>query len=221
MNLPKAMLIVTYLLVSSRSGIADSLLVGTDLSTSQQGPELCPVVNGCQIRVQQFTLLAPVVVDNIQVAMSGPGYSGVLSPESFGIGLGSKLDVVSTVIGSGVVTADPNQYPPITELFDFAVPSLHLQPGTYYLEATGLNAMWNKASPLVTSAGAVGQGLECDDPGFNNCSDPTRWNPDLFDYAFQIDGTVDTQEPSSWFLFGTGLVAVGAIVCRKSHRLII
>ena len=219
MNFPKVMLIATCLLMTSRSGLADSFLVGTDLSTSQPGPELCPIVDSCQIRVQQFTLLAPVLVDDIEVAMSGPGYEFSGSPESFTIGLGTQLGSNITGIGSGVVTSDPTQTY-TTELFDFENLNLLLEPGTYYLEANGLNAMWNKASPLVTSAGTVGQGLECDDPGYpTNCSDPSRWNPDSFDYAFQIDGTTEAPEPSSWLLFGTGLLAVGCVEYHKLQRL--
>jgi hypothetical protein len=208
---------------------ADSILVGTDLSNTQSGPELCPLVNNCTARVSQFTLLTSVVVDDVKVAMSGPIFSGSgseLSSGHFGVNLFSQLPGINGLntsgnIGTGNLVFDPLTSPLVTQVFDFGGLDIALGPGTYYLQVEGANLAWNTGSPLSTSAGTLGLQASCDLSNFPQCSsDISTYDKFPGTYAMQISGTAVTPEPSSWFLFGTGILGIAGVArrCKAALR---
>jgi hypothetical protein len=200
---------------------ADSILVGTDLSNTQTGPELCPLTNDCNVRVSQFTLLTPVVVDDVKVAISGPIFEPSSNGGSFGVNLFNQLQTIDGLtfpittgnIGAGNLVFDPTTFPPVTQVFDFGGLDITLGPGTYYLQVEGANLAWNSASPLATSAGTLGLQLSCAvDSG--QCASHISYDTFPGTYAMQISGTV-TPEPSSWVLFGTGILGFASVARRK------
>jgi hypothetical protein len=220
MRLPY-LLTIAIVLAAPTLTHADSILVGTDLSNTQSGPELCPIPSDCNVRISQFTFLTPVVIDDVKVAISGPIFTGIGSEFSnghFAVNLFSQLPggTFSTItgnVGAGNLVFDPNTLPPITQVFDFGGLDIALDPGTYYLQVEGANLAWNSASPLATSAGTLGLQLSCD--LFENCStDISRYNKFGRTFAMQISGTV-TPEPSSWVLFGTGILGLAGVARRK------
>jgi hypothetical protein len=85
--------------------------------------------------------------------------------------------------------------------------NLSLAAGTYYLGMAGANVQWDYASPVSTSAGALGLQLECD-PFIYCGSDITRWDRNSQTYAMEIDGTAITPEPSTFALLGTGVLGL-------------
>jgi PEP-CTERM motif len=201
---------------------ADSILVGTDLSNSQTGPELCPIANDCNVQISQFTLLTSVVVDDVKVAISGPVFDFSNSGGHFGVNLFSQLPGVdggtfSTTtgnIGTGNLVFTLNTFPPITQVFDFGGLDITLGAGTYYLQVEGANLDWNSASPLATSAGTLGLQLRCD--VFENCgTDISKYDKFGKTFAMQISGTEVTPEPSSWVLIGTGILGFAGVARRK------
>jgi hypothetical protein len=191
---------------------ADTILVGTDLSSPSSGPELCPQGSNCSIRVSQFVLLDPVVVDDIKVAISGPGPSSS-TDGNFSVGLGEEIGS-GDVIGSGDLAFTSDQSPIATQVFDFSGLDMLLDPGTYYLQVSGANVMWNSASPLTTSAGELGQQLSCD-PYITCGAGISRYDTFPGTYAMQIDGTAVTPEPSTFALLGSGILGLAGIFRRR------
>jgi hypothetical protein len=206
MKLAKLVLLIACFLTLSRPGLADSILVGTNLANLTAGAGLCPSDSNCTDLRQQFTFTSPVVIDEIKVVTEQYGYFGTFYPGGdFTVALGG-------FVGSG-------EFPPnstgdiVPQLFDFANLDISLNPGTYYLNVTGGNVAWAHAPPLLTTAGTIGQGQECD---------PTlgcRWQSTDSTFAMEIDGTLVTPEPSSWLLLSTGLLSVCAIARRKVRHL--
>jgi hypothetical protein len=200
---------------------ADSILVGTDLSNTQSGPVLCPLINDCSVRVSQFTLVTSVVVDDVKVAISGPMVEPSSAGGSFGVNLFSQLQTIPGVtlpittgnIGAGNLVFAPTTSPPVTQVFDFGGLDIPLGPGTYYLQVEGANLAWNSSLPLTTSAGTLGQQLTCEVDSFQ-CASHISYDIYPGTYAMQISGTV-TPEPSSWVLFGTGILGLAGIARRK------
>jgi PEP-CTERM motif len=220
------LLTLAIVLVAPTLAHADSILVGTDLSNIQPGPEMCLLANLCNVPVSQFTLLTSVVVDDVKVAISGPIFSGTgseLSNGHFGVNLFSQLPVVngptftSGNIGTGNLVFDPLTGPLITQVFDFGGLDIPLGPGTYYLQIEGGNLAWNSALPLATSAGTLGLQVICPLDSGPCPSDIT--NPVYGRYqgtfAMQVSGTEVTPEPSSWVLFGTGILGFAGVARRK------
>jgi hypothetical protein len=208
---------VTLLLATSLlSAHADSILVGTDLSSPLSGPVLCPQGDDCLVRVSQFTVLAPVVIDDIKVAISGPT-SSPSNDGSFSVNLGEELAGNAENIGSGDLAFASYQDPIVTQVFDFSGLDVLLDPGTYYLQVSGGNVMWDSASPLTTSAGTLGQQLSCD-PYLTCGSDISRYDTFSGTYAMQIDGTAVTPEPSTIALLSTGILSLAGVSRRKFHR---
>jgi hypothetical protein len=209
MKLAKLVLLVACFLTLSRSGLADSILVGTSLTNLTAGAGLCPSDSNCTDLRQQFTFTSPVVIDQIKVVMEP--YGSVLNNNQFPGG--------DFTVGFASPTGGffgPGEVPPnstgdiIPQEFDFAALDISVNPGTYYLEVTGGNVAWAHAQPLLTTAGTMGQEQECD---------PTlgcRWQSGGGTLAMEIDGTVVTPEPSNWLLFSTGLLVVCGIARRKS-----
>jgi PEP-CTERM motif len=206
-------------------GRADSILVGTDLSSPTGGAVLCPQGSNCSIRISQFILLSPVVIDDVKVALSGlPTILG-MENGGFNVILGNALvnthvppdfppyDPVSGAgIGSGNYVFLPDG-DLASEVFDFSNLNITLGPGVYYLEVSGADVEWDSAPPLMTSAGLLGLQLECD-PFLNCGSDLSRYGTFPGTYAMEIDGTV-TPEPSTFVLLGTGLLGAISEVRRR------
>ena len=207
-------------------GRADSILVGTDLSSPKGGADLCPQGSNCSIRISQFTLLSPVVIDDVKVALSGLPTIFGMKNGFFNVILGNALvnthvppalppyDPVSGAgIGSGnYVFLPDSDFAP--EVFDFSNLNITLGPGVYYLEVSGADVEWDSAPPLMTSAGLLGEQLSCDP--YQNCvADINRYDVYPGTYAMEIDGTVLTPEPSTFVLIGTGFVGVIVGIRRR------
>jgi hypothetical protein len=223
MRLP-AIVTIAIVLAAPTLTHADSILVGTDLSNTQPGVELCPIANLCDVPVSQFTLLTSVVVDDLKVVISGPAFSGTgseLSNGHFGVNLFSQLPITNSPIftsgniGTGNLVFDPLTSPLMTQVFDFGGLDIPLGPGTYYLQIEGGNLIWNNALPLATSAGTLGLQAICPldtepcGPGL------ARYEQYGGTFAMQISGTEVTPEPSSWVLFGTGVLGFAGVVRSK------
>ena len=206
----------TFFLATSLFAHADTILVGTDLSNPSSGPVLCPQVANCTVRVSQFVLLAPVVVDDIKVAISGPGPSSS-TDGTFSVNLSQGLAGSAGNIGSGDLVFSPDQSPVLTQVFDFSGLDILLDPGTYYLQVSGANVMWDSASPLTTSARTFGQQLSCD-PYITCGPNISRYDTFPGTYAMQIDGTAITPEPSTFALLGTGILSLAGVSRRKFLR---
>jgi hypothetical protein len=205
---------VTLLLATSfLSAHAGSILVGTDLSSPLSGPVLCPQGDDCLVRVSQFTVLTPVVVDDVKVAISGPT-SLPSTNGSFSVKLGDQLASGMESIGSGDLPFVSNQDPIVTQVFDFSGLDVLLDPGTYYLQVSGGNVMWDSASPLATSVGTLGRQLSCD-PYLTCGPDISRYDTFSGTYAMQIDGTAVTPEPSTIALLSTGVLSLAGVFRRK------
>jgi hypothetical protein len=214
MRLP-SLLSIALLFAAPTLTYADTILVGTDLSTATHGGAavLCPGGSDCTDRASQFTLFTPVVINSISVVLTAPAPSFTTGAD-FTIGLGSQLGVgITTGVGAGTILFDPNG-PPITEEFTFSGLNLSLSPGTYYLGIAGGNLQWDYATPLSTTAGALGLQLSCD-PFIYCGSDITRWDRNSRTYAMEIDGTAITPEPSTFALLGTGLLALAGATRRS------
>jgi hypothetical protein len=195
---------------------ADTILVGTDLSTATHGGAavLCPQGSDCTDRASQFTLYTSVVIDSISVVLTGPNMQNFLTGGGFTIGLGSQLGVgITTGIGAGNFVFNPNG-DRTTEEFTFSGLDLSLAAGTYYLGMAGGNLEWDYAQPLSTTAGALGLQLECD-PFIYCGSNITQWGKISRTYAMEIDGTAITPEPSTFALLGTGILGLTGATRRK------
>ena len=218
MRLPSLLAIV--LLVAPTLTYADTVLVGTDLTTATHGGAavLCPSVSNCSDRASQFTFSTPVTIDSISVVVTVPALAPGSTDGSFTIGLGSDLGVgITTGVGGASIFIDPKG-DMITETVTFSDLDISLAPGTYYLGMAGGNVEWDYAQPLTGTPGTLGLQLECD-PSLTCGSDITRWDQLSQSYAMEIDGTIPTPEPSTLALFGTGLLGLAGLARRRLFHL--
>ena len=219
------LLAITCILVAPTFSYADAILVGTDLSTATHGGAavLCPQSSDCLDRASQFTLFTSVVVHGISVVVTAPANPSGSTDGNFTVGLGSLPGVgITTGIGAGAIVIDPNGGV-TTEEFTFSGLNLSLAAGTYYLGMAGANLEWDYASPLSTTAGALGLQLSCD-PFIYCGSDITKWDKNSRDYAMEIDGTAITPEPSTFALLGTGVLSLAGVgrrrfLCRVAQKI--
>ena len=212
--------IVACCLTFSRPGLADSIpvVVGTNLSSvTQGGAGLCPLSDDCSIQAQQFTLFAPVLVDQLVIALNGPDLYPY-SAGSFDVSLASQPWLSGEGIGSGAFS-DSNSAD-TTEVFDFENLDIPLSPGKYYVVIAGDNLALDIAPLLATFAGTFGPTFYCAADTLP-CNEARSWQVSGGPpFAIDIDGTVSSSalpEPSGWLLFGTGLFALYGITRRKSH----
>lgn len=194
------------ILLTSVFAHADSLLVGTDFTTAQPSVVLCPG-SECESIAQQFTLLAPVVIDDIQIAIGGPA-DFVPNPNgSFSVGFTNQLGT-ETLIGSGVLPYTSNQSSVVNEIVDFNNLNIPLSVGTYYIEIAGKNVEMDLTQAVATSAGYWGGQFICD-PETPSCNSPAGWSADpTKPLAINISGTALSPEPSAFVLLGTGILAL-------------
>jgi PEP-CTERM motif len=207
-----SLLAIAVVLAAPTLTYADTVLVGSNLSTISGGSSLCPSDADCEEIAQQVTFLTPVVIDQIKVAISGPALMGSTAGD-FNVELGDMLGT-GTEIGSGELAFDPNG-DPVTGVFGFSGLNISLGAGTYYLQLSGGNVDWDFAEPLITAAGTLGPIWVCD-PTISCASD--RWQSVEGTHAFEIDGTATTPEPSTFALLGTGMLGIVGVARRKLSR---
>jgi hypothetical protein len=214
----RAILLVAGTLALARTCVADSILAGTNLAaTTNDGLTLC-VEGDCQEYALQFTLLAPVVIDQVEVAVSGPNEDSAspngpvfvyLSSGLGSFGGGTLLGDAETTFGAACCEDATS------DVLDFTDLNLSLTPGTYYLEVgTVADAYLDYAPPLLTAAGTLGSEFVCANPFEEGTScGPPDWTESILpgQFAIDIDGSVvpATPEPSSWLLLATGVVSAG------------
>jgi hypothetical protein len=205
---------------------ADTILVGTSLSGTAPGPELCPLPNDCQNRFSQFSSPQPFEIEDVKVVISGPTFNNVGTSGDFQVFLdtqpGSVMNV-STAIGTGHLTFNPSDpQSSDVQVFDFSGLNIPILANTnYYLQVDGGNLDWNTASPLIGTLGTLGLQLDCDPT--ENCSlGVSHYNSFKITYAQQISGDpITTAEPSTLLLFATGLFSAGILTVRghfKEHQ---
>jgi hypothetical protein len=204
----------------SNSAHADSVLVGTDLTTASGAGSLCPSFSNCEAVVQSFTFSSQVTITDIQVVMAHPNVTLGGTNGGFVVGLvDSPIAAfeglpVNVTIGSGFMPypgGDPNHPIEIYQLFDFSGLDITKGPGTYYLEfAGGAVGPARATTSLATTAGTLGKTLACD-PTVELCNNLSSWFPISGPFAFTVNGTVATPEPSSWLLLATGIVGATGV----------
>jgi PEP-CTERM motif len=213
MSLFGRLLPIAIVLAASTLAHADTVLVGTDLSTHTGASGLCPSFSDCEMLGQEFTLFYPVVIDQIQVGIIGNGL-GVASG-SFSLSLTDEIGGPEAPIGSGSIAPSDN----VTgmEIFDFSGLNISLGPGTYFLEMSGSTLDWAYGPSLTTSTGSLGNSFSCDPTVGNSCG-VNEWNRTSQTRTMQIDGNVVTPEPSSFVLLGTGILGLVSAARRKFSR---
>jgi PEP-CTERM motif len=206
--LSKHLLAIAVLLAASTAARADSILLGTNMSSPQGGSSLCPSDADCGRIAQQFTLTSAATIDQIDVTMEV--YNSNLILGGFTLSLVSQLGPVADGdIGSATLTSASSA------LYAFSDLNLQLAAGTYYLEATGGNVSWLRNPASNTADGNFGSAWMCD-PTFSCGSE--FWQPVSGTYSTQIDGTAITPEPSTFALLSLGIAGLTGIVRRRVIR---
>jgi hypothetical protein len=206
---------------------ADTILVGTSLTGTAPAAVLCPLVNGCNTRLSQFSSPVTFNIDDIKVVIGGPAFPNFNTNGNFQVSMVTQPGTISSTsvpVGSGNL--------PITLMdsegsnvgvFDFSGLSIPITAGTeYYLQVAGANLTWNSSTPLLGTLGTIGLQLSCDPSlPFDQCATNIgAYNPFPGTYSMQISGDPVgvTPEPSSLLLLGTGLLSIVATGSRRvSH----
>jgi hypothetical protein len=202
MRLFGRLLPIAIVLAASTLANADTVLVGTNLTTRLGSSGLCQNDSDCEMLAQEFTLFSPAVIDQVKVGISGTGlftgFSGV-----FNLSLVNELGHGGIGIGSGSAIDDFVGM----EIFDFSGLNVSLGRGTYFLEMSGGNLDWAYSQPLMTTAGSLGQSWLCDPTVGNSCG-VDEWNSTPVTRTMEIDGTVVTPELSTFALLATGILGL-------------
>ena len=120
--------LLTALVALSPLAHADTTLAGSDFSAISGGIGLCPMSDDCLQAAQQFTVFAPVLIDEIKVVVTAPGL--IPTDGIFQVNLGGALGSFPIPIGSGDIIVDPKGGP-VQEEFDFTGLDISLATGTY------------------------------------------------------------------------------------------
>jgi hypothetical protein len=213
--LSAAILAITLFSVGAiRVAQADTLLVGTSLAPSDLvgEAELCPRVSDCQYLLSQFSTPVAFVVDDVKVALTGPGFFGIGGDFSVSLvsepGItepGGNGDLVADIGSGSFGLSNPrDNIPAMTEIFDFNHLSILIEPGIeYYLLVTGQD-LYMDTSVALTGLGMLGEQLYCD-PTVSTCVEG-RYDAFPRTLAMQISGD-PVPEPSNILLFSTGVLA--------------
>jgi hypothetical protein len=214
MRLFGRLLPIAIVLAASTLANADTVLVGTDLTTRLGSSGLCPSDSNCEMLAQEFTLVSPVVIDQVKVGITGNGIDPVASGD-FSLSLVPELGHGGISIGSGSIAPSDN----VTgmEIFDFSGLNISRGPGTYFLEMSGSTVDWAFSQPLMTTAGSLGQSWSCDPTVVPSCG-VGRWNASSNFRTMEIDGTIATPEPSTFALLATGILGLAGAARRKFSR---
>ena len=211
---------------------ADTLLAGTSLANTSEGPVLCPEASNCNARASQFTTPVQFTMTDVQLVLSGPASAtSPVSSANYEVYLLSGLDqteteqgpaytAAGTELGSGTVNFSGSPTEPagdVSELIDLNNLDILLEPGQeYYIEVLGGNLMWNTGALLTSTPGSLGAQISCDPDENCGSSDMDAYGQMDRTYALQISGNpAITPEPGTWWLLVTGVAAFSAIQLRQ------
>jgi PEP-CTERM motif len=215
---------LTLALVFAVPAKADTILVGTSLTSTSPDAVLCPLPDGCNTRLSQFSSPVDFDIDDVKVVIGGPAFAGFSTDGDFQVSLVTQPGTsssTSVAIGSGNLPISiKDSEGANVEVFDFSGLSIPITAGTdYYLEVVGENLTWNNSAPLLGTLGTIGLQLSCDPslPANQCATDPAAYN--VFDgtYSMEISGDPVgvTPEPSTLLLLGTGLFSVAITAFRR------
>ena len=182
-------------------------------------------INGA---AQQFTLNRAIFLDQINVGVASDSYlpdQQYLFQVSTTLGPGTdKDDILMSFTTNGnnpgipSSLTNPGQVP---SYLSFAVPSVRLDPGMYYLtDALVVNnppgdtggSFWTTTAPLDSAVGSLGQSynlssVDKSNPAASQATPVSLTNP----LDFQLIGRIDANElpePTSWQLLVAGLLII-------------
>jgi hypothetical protein len=218
---------LTLLLLVTPFARADSLLVGTALTTRSAVVMLCPNANNCLNLFSGFSTSQAFTIDDVKVLLSGPEFAGFSTDGSFQVSIltqpGNSASTVATVGSGNLPFTLSTPSASVSQVFDFSGLSIALTPATqYYLAITGANLGWDatNAAPL-TGSGTLGRQLACSpSPPTPQCSQPiSDYDFITADYMMQISGNsptvTSTPEPSSLLLLATGILGASSSLRKR------
>ncbi|MGH9444185.1 MAG: PEP-CTERM sorting domain-containing protein [Terriglobia bacterium] len=216
---------MTIMLTAALGGFARANVVysnAPDLSANQTGNcaynTACgPTFTGNTYAAQEFTLSSAATV-------TGAGFNSVVPGGIYGtsayyyiLAANGAAGLPGTVLASGSSslseTAGPNGYNDDTTNYSFAIPSLDLTAGTYYLAFQDVTTDFEDYLSLGVASGGDAQS---NDGGTSWISGyPNIPGLALASVAISVYGTTATvPEPTTLALFGIGLLGLG-IARRK------
>jgi hypothetical protein len=217
------------LVASCRRGLADSILVGPNLSQPvETGLELC-LEAICNEYAEEVTFTQAVEIQEVQFILVSDSINGVLNgpvnlylaPSLGDFGAGTPLAAVTTsyTVGYGQ-----------TESFDVQNLDIQVAAGTYWIEiGSTSDSVIDLAPPVAGTPGTIDAFAQCNNPDeavgdqcelpFWHYNDPSPAYFDNRQLAIDLDGIALTPEPPTWMLFGTGLVALFGLARRRQNNM--